>query len=122
MVKRIMVIFMVITPDIPNLPYVMRNGIKYFELFAEPVTRELLPGLFIKAWGYNGTTPGPTILVYPGDYVNIRVYNKLPEATSIWPIILLIRPVACLPQLSIKTETINNNKSNLKKGVLYFVW
>ena len=74
---------MVITPDIPNLPYVMRNGIKYFELIAEPVTRELLPGLFIIAWGYNGTTPGPTILVYPGDYVNIRAYNKLPEATSI---------------------------------------
>lgn len=56
---------------------------KYFELVAEPVTRELLPGLYIKGWGYNGSIPGPTIQVYPGDYINIRVYNRLPEATSI---------------------------------------
>lgn len=74
---------MVVTPDLPNLPFVIKKGVKYFELVAEPVQREILPGLFIKAWGYNGTTPGPTILVYPGDYVNIRVYNKLPEPTSI---------------------------------------
>jgi len=74
---------MVITPDLINLPYKMINDIKYFELVAEPVKRQLLPGLFINAWGYNGTTPGPTIQVYPGDYVNIRVYNKLPEATSV---------------------------------------
>jgi FtsP/CotA-like multicopper oxidase with cupredoxin domain len=74
---------MVITPDVPDLPFVMRNGIKYFELIAEQVTRELLPGLYIRGWGYNGNIPGPTIKVYPGDYVNIRVYNRLPEATSI---------------------------------------
>ena len=74
---------MVITPDVPNLPFTMKNGIKYFELIAEPVRRELLPDLYMNGWGYNGTIPGPTIQVYPGDYVNIRVYNKLPEATSI---------------------------------------
>ena len=74
---------MVITPDIENLPFKMINGVKYFELVAEPVTREILPGVFIKGWGYNGSIPGPTIQVYPGDYVNIRVYNKLPEETSI---------------------------------------
>ena len=74
---------MVITPDVPNLPFVTQNGIKYFKLVAEPVKRELLPGLFINSMGYNGTTPGPTIQVFPGDYVNIRVYNRLPEATSV---------------------------------------
>lgn len=74
---------MVITPDVPNLPFVERKGVKYFELVAEPVQREILPGLFIKGWGYNGSVPGPTIKVYPGDYVNIRVYNKLPEPTSL---------------------------------------
>lgn len=74
---------MVITPDLPSLPYTIDKGIKYFELIAEPVKQEILPNLYINAWGYNGTTPGPTILVYPGDYVNIRVYNRLPEATSI---------------------------------------
>ncbi|MCL4440940.1 MAG: multicopper oxidase domain-containing protein, partial [Firmicutes bacterium] len=74
---------MVITPDVPNLPFILRNGIKYFQLVAEPVQREILRGLFIKGWGYNGSIPGPTIQVYPGDYVYIRVYNRLPEATSI---------------------------------------
>ncbi len=74
---------MVITPDIPNLPYTVKNGVKHFELIAQPVKRELLPGLYINAWGYNGSTPGPTIQVYPGDYVNIRVYNRLPQPTSV---------------------------------------
>jgi len=74
---------MVITPDITNLEYTEKHGVKYFELVAEPVIRELIPGLFIKGWGYNGSIPGPTIQVYPGDYVNIRVCNKLPQPTSV---------------------------------------
>lgn len=74
---------MVITPDISTLEYTMKNGIKYFELVAETVNQEILPGVFIKGWGYNGSIPGPTIQVYPGDYISIRVINQLPEATSI---------------------------------------
>jgi len=73
----------VVTPDVPDLPYTLHNGIKYFELVAETVKREILPGLFINVWGYNGSMPGPTIQVYPGDYINIRVINRLPEATSV---------------------------------------
>ena len=61
----------------------MQNGVKYFEFIAEAVRRELLPGLYINGWGYNGSIPGPTIQVYPGDYVNIHVVNHLPEATSV---------------------------------------
>lgn len=74
---------MVITPDLKTLKFKIHKGVKYFELVAEPVTQEILPGVFIKGWGYNGSIPGPTIQVYPDDYVNIRVYNSLPEATSI---------------------------------------
>lgn len=74
---------MVITPNVPNLPYTLYNEIKYFELVAEPVKREILSGLFINAWGYNGSMPGPTIQVYQGDYINVRVINKLPEPTSV---------------------------------------
>lgn len=74
---------MVITPNIPDLPYRLHNGVKYFELVAEPVKREILPGLYINGWGYNGSIPGPTIQVYSGDCVNIRVINHLPEATSV---------------------------------------
>lgn len=74
---------MVITPDVPDLPFEICHGIKYFELVAEPVRREILPDLFINARGYNGTVPGPTIQVFPGDDVNIRVINRLPEPTSV---------------------------------------
>lgn len=74
---------MAITPDVPNLKHIKHKGVKYFELIAEPAIRELLPGLFINGWGYNGSIPGPTIQVYPDDEVNIRVYNRLPEGTSI---------------------------------------
>jgi FtsP/CotA-like multicopper oxidase with cupredoxin domain len=74
---------MIITPNVQTLPFKLQNGVKYFELVAEPVEREILPGLFIKGWGYNDSIPGPTILVNSDDYVNIRVINHLPEATSI---------------------------------------
>lgn len=74
---------MVTTPDVPTLPYVLRQGIKYFELVAEPVRQQILPGLFIHGWGYNGTIPGRTILVKPGDDVCIRVYNRLEVPTSV---------------------------------------
>ncbi|MDP5275521.1 multicopper oxidase family protein [Chengkuizengella axinellae] len=74
---------MVITQGIPNLPYVLKDGIKYFNLIAEPVTNPLLSDIYMRGWGYNGTIPGPTIQVYQGDIVNIRVYNKLAEPTSV---------------------------------------
>ncbi len=74
---------MVITPNIPNLPFTEKNGVKYFNLTAEVVKTEILPGIYMNAWGYNGITPGPTICVYPGDYVCLRVYNKLPQPTSV---------------------------------------
>lgn len=74
---------MVITPDVSDLPYIMKNGVKYFELIAEPVKREILPGVYINGWGYNGSIPGPPIQVFTGDMVNIRVINRLSEPTSI---------------------------------------
>ena len=74
---------MVITPGIENLSFTYKNGVKHFTLIAEEVLNELIPGLFIKAWGYNGSVPGPTIRVFPGDRICIRVINNLPEKTSV---------------------------------------
>jgi FtsP/CotA-like multicopper oxidase with cupredoxin domain len=73
----------VITPNGSSLRYVMDHGVKVFHLVAEPVKRELAPGMVINAWGYNGQTPGPTIEAVEGDRVRILVTNKLPEATSV---------------------------------------
>ena len=66
-----------------TLPWRMRNGIKEFHLVAEPVVREIAPGMKANLWGYNGQSPGPTIEVVEGDRVRIFVTNRLPEATSI---------------------------------------
>ena len=74
---------MVITPGIKNLDYEYVDGVKHFTLIAEEVTLELIKGLYVKAWGYNGSVPGPTIIVNQGDNVCIRVINKLPERTSV---------------------------------------
>lgn len=80
----------VVTPDGFTLPYRMENGVKVFHLVAEPVVREFAPGLVVNCWGYNGTTPGPTIEVVEGDRVRIHLTNRLPEPTTIhWHGILL---------------------------------
>ena len=70
------------TPDVPQLPWRMVDGAKEFHLIAEPVKQELVPGKIINLWGYNGSSPGPTIQVNQGDRVRIIVDNHLPEATS----------------------------------------
>ena len=76
------------TPDIPKLPFKMDNGVKVFELVAEPVRTVFLPesemgdARVVDAWGYNGSVPGPTIEVNEGDRVRIIFENKLPEATT----------------------------------------
>jgi len=66
-----------------TLPWRMNQGVKEFHLVAEPVVRELAPGMKAHLWGYNGQSPGPTIEVVEGDRVRIFVTNKLPEHTSI---------------------------------------
>jgi manganese oxidase len=66
-----------------TLPWRMNNGVKEFHLVAEPVVREIAPGMKANLWGYNGQSPGPTIEVVEGDRVRLFVTNKLPEHTTI---------------------------------------
>jgi len=66
-----------------SLPWRMKNGVKEFHLVAEPVVREIAPGMKAHLWGYNGQSPGPTIEVVEGDLVRIFVTNRLPEKTSV---------------------------------------
>ena len=56
---------------------------KVFHLIAESVEHELVSGLTIEAWGYNGQTPGPTIEVTEGDRCRFYVTNRLAEETTI---------------------------------------
>ncbi|MDH5211538.1 MAG: copper oxidase [Betaproteobacteria bacterium] len=73
-----------------TLPWRMKDGWKEFHLIAEPVRRQMAPGMTANLWGYNGQSPGPTIECVEGDKVRIYVTNKLPEHTTIhWHGILL---------------------------------
>ncbi len=73
-----------------SLPLRMNNGWKEFHLVAEPVRRQLAPGMTANLWGYNGQSPGPTIECVEGDKLRIFVTNRLPEHTTIhWHGILL---------------------------------
>jgi FtsP/CotA-like multicopper oxidase with cupredoxin domain len=65
-----------------TLPYTMKNGVKEFHLVAEEFEHEFAPGCKAKVWGYNGTTPGPTIEVVEGDRVRLLVTNRLKEHTT----------------------------------------
>jgi FtsP/CotA-like multicopper oxidase with cupredoxin domain len=66
-----------------SLPWHMNDGVKEFRLVAQPVKREFAPGMVVNAWGYNGSTPGPTIEGVEGDRIRIFVKNELPEWTAI---------------------------------------
>ena len=59
-----------------TLPWRTNRGVKEFHLVAEPVIREVAPGMKAHLWGYNGQSPGPTIEVVEGDRVRIFVTNK----------------------------------------------
>ena len=69
-------------PDLKTLPWEEVDGAKEFHLIAEPVRREILPGLWMDTYGYNGDMPGPTIEINQGERVRLVVHNKLPEATT----------------------------------------
>lgn len=80
----------VITPNVGSLPWTMDGDVKVFHLVAEPIRREFAPGFWVHCWGYNGSSPGPTIEAVEGDRVRIYVTNKLNEPTSIhWHGIIL---------------------------------
>ena len=73
-----------------TLPWRTKDGWKEFHLIAEPVKREIAPGMVANLWGYNGQSPGPTIECVEGDKVRIFVTNRLPEHTTIhWHGVLL---------------------------------
>src|ERR1700694_2957404 len=66
-----------------TLPWRMNGEWKEFHLVAEPVVREIAPGMKANLWGYNGSSSGPTIEAVGGGRGRIFVTNELPGATSV---------------------------------------
>jgi uncharacterized cupredoxin-like copper-binding protein len=65
------------------LPYRLEGDVKVFELKAQHVQWEVLPGELVDAYAYNGMVPGPIIRVTEGDKVKVNFTNELPEPTVI---------------------------------------
>ena len=80
-----------VVPNGHTAEYTIVDGFKVFHLVVEPINWEVAPGLIVRAWGYNGSVPGPLIEVTEGDRVRIFVTNKLPAPTTIhWHGVLII--------------------------------
>ena len=60
---------------------VSRAGVLDVTLTAAAGVR--LAGHDTSAWGYNGTSPGPTLLVRPGDLLRVRLVNHLDQPTNL---------------------------------------
>jgi FtsP/CotA-like multicopper oxidase with cupredoxin domain len=53
------------------------------ELEARETEWEFTPGRLTRAWGYNGSVPGPVIEAHVGDVLEVRLTNRLSEPTTI---------------------------------------
>src|SRR5262245_5265830 len=53
------------------------------ELETHEVDWSIAPGVVIRAWAFNGQVPGPVIEGRVGDVLELRLTNRLPEATAI---------------------------------------
>jgi manganese oxidase len=72
--------------SVPNgsvLPWRIQDGVKVYHLVAEEVETELMPGLKVFCWGYNGSVHGPLIEAVEGDRVRIYVTNRLAAPTTV---------------------------------------
>ena len=52
-------------------------------LEAKPIEHEIVPGVTVTMWAYNGQLPGPTVEARVGDEVVIHFKNSLAEPTTI---------------------------------------
>ncbi|MEU7824769.1 multicopper oxidase family protein [Catellatospora sp. NPDC049133] len=69
-----------------------RDGVLSLRLAAAEGVR--LAGLDTSAWGYNGTSPGPTLRVRPGDLLRVQLLNQLGQPTNLHTHGLKVSPQA----------------------------
>lgn len=64
-------------------PSIRTGNTVVYNLEASAFDWEIAPGKTVKAWGFNGTLPGPTLRARKGDELVIKVKNNLEEPTII---------------------------------------
>lgn len=104
-----------ITPETPNgttvRPQADADGVKRVTLTAAKVDQELLnyggKRVVARTFGFNGGSPGPTLVFTEGDRVAITVVNTLPEATSVhWHGVILPNAMDGVPAVGEPTPRI----------------
>ena len=62
-----------------------RGGTRTFHLTASQFTQQIanFPIKKVQVWGYNRSTPGPTLIAYRGERIRVVVTNRLPETTTV---------------------------------------
>ena len=70
------------------------SGTDYYEITHKPGKQTFIPGYTTEVWGYNGTFPGPTIIVPKGRQTVVRQINNLPGD----PFSVHLHGMASLPQ------------------------
>lgn len=70
-------------PGQPIAEYQQDQNGRYFKLVAQPIKQNILSDLKIDALGYNGTTPGPLIILKQGEWVFLEVENQMDEPTAL---------------------------------------
>jgi FtsP/CotA-like multicopper oxidase with cupredoxin domain len=81
----------VVAPGVPNLKSTLKGNVREFHLSAEPVTLmwpDMTDGMGmtdrpIYAWGYNGSSPGPTMEAVEGEIFRCVFTNNLSEPTTV---------------------------------------
>src|SRR4051812_41753258 len=65
-------------------PEILRssNGLLEVTLVCE-LRETVVAGQKVRTYTYNGRVPGPTLMVFPGDTIKLRLVNKLAETTNL---------------------------------------
>lgn len=73
------------TPSLQTLLGVTNGNTRTFTLTASQFTQQIanFPIKKVQVWGYNGSTPGPTLVAYLGERVRVVLRNNLPVPTTL---------------------------------------
>lgn len=71
------------SPDVPFAKYIKKYNTRSFHFIAEKINHSILDDLVIEAMGYNGSTPGPVIVIKKGECIELTVENRLDRPTAL---------------------------------------
>ncbi|MDF2803828.1 MAG: hypothetical protein K0S61_3731 [Anaerocolumna sp.] len=73
----------IMAPDMNIARYKEKYGVRLFTIAAEQIRHNILADVTIDALGYNGSTPGPIIIVKEGEWLFLTLENRLDVPTSL---------------------------------------